>query len=69
RPGDIVVADDDGVVVVPRESAAQVAEAAAARTAREEVTRGKIMAGELTLDLHGLRQYLADKGVTWTSPK
>ncbi|ACZ40258.1 4-carboxy-4-hydroxy-2-oxoadipate aldolase/oxaloacetate decarboxylase [Sphaerobacter thermophilus] len=69
RPGDIVVADDDGVVVVPRETAAQVAEAAAARTAREEVTRGKIMAGELSLDLHGLRQYLADKGVTWTTPK
>ncbi|MDI3340922.1 MAG: 4-carboxy-4-hydroxy-2-oxoadipate aldolase/oxaloacetate decarboxylase [Sphaerobacter sp.] len=69
RPGDVIVADDDGVVVVPRERAAEVAEAAAARTSREEGTRAKIMAGELTVDLHGLRQYLADKGVTWTTPK
>jgi 4-hydroxy-4-methyl-2-oxoglutarate aldolase len=64
-PGDVIVGDADGVVVVPRESAASVAAAAAERIAKEERTRARLKAGELGLDIYGLRDVLARRGVVW----
>jgi 4-hydroxy-4-methyl-2-oxoglutarate aldolase len=64
-PGDVVIGDADGVVIVPRESAAAVAAAAEARLAKEEATRKRLEAGELGLDIYGLREVLAQRGVTW----
>ncbi|MDQ1629939.1 MAG: 4-hydroxy-4-methyl-2-oxoglutarate aldolase [Actinomycetota bacterium] len=65
RPGDVVVADDDGVVVVPRGRAANVLEACGAREEREAQTRKRYQAGELSLDVHGMREELAHKGLTY----
>jgi 4-hydroxy-4-methyl-2-oxoglutarate aldolase len=65
RPGDVVVADRDGVVVVPRERAAEVAEAAARREANEEGKRARFRAGELGLDLYGMRGPLAELGLRY----
>jgi 4-hydroxy-4-methyl-2-oxoglutarate aldolase len=64
-PGDVILGDADGVVVVPRESAPAVADASEQRVAKEERTRARLKAGELGLDIHGLRDTLAAKGVTW----
>ncbi len=63
RPGDVVVADDDGVVCVPREEAAATAEAAAARQAREAQVRTRLESGELGLDIYGLRDRLRELDV------
>lgn len=65
-PGDVVVADADGVVIVPRETAASVAELAAARTAKENQSRERLRRGELGLDMYGLRAKLAALGVVYT---
>ncbi|MEU8617521.1 4-carboxy-4-hydroxy-2-oxoadipate aldolase/oxaloacetate decarboxylase [Streptomyces sp. NPDC048623] len=65
RPGDVVVADADGVVVVPRERAADVAAAAAAREANEEGKRARFRAGELGLDMYGMRGPLAELGLRY----
>lgn len=64
-PGDAVVADDDGIVVVPRERAETVLAAARARLAKEEVTRSRLAAGELGLDIYDLRPLLAKLGVVY----
>ena len=65
QPGDVVVADDDGVCVVARSSASTVLRAATARIAKEAETRRRLAAGELGLDVHGLRAKLAELGVRY----
>lgn len=64
-PGDVVVADDDGVVVVPRRQAAAVLDAARGREAKEAVTRERYRRGELSLDVHAMRERLARKGLSY----
>jgi 4-hydroxy-4-methyl-2-oxoglutarate aldolase len=59
RPGDAIVADDDGVCVVPRLEVAAAATASAARVAKEDATRQRLAAGELGLDIYGLRAKLS----------
>lgn len=67
QPGDLIVADDDGVVVIPHEEADDVLELAISRTKREAETRARIEAGELTFDLHDLRQSLHQRGVLYVT--
>ncbi|MEU1082474.1 4-carboxy-4-hydroxy-2-oxoadipate aldolase/oxaloacetate decarboxylase [Streptomyces sp. NPDC005908] len=65
NPGDVIVADADGVVVVPAARAAEVAEASARREAAEEGKRQRFQAGELGLDMYGMRGPLAELGLTY----
>jgi 4-hydroxy-4-methyl-2-oxoglutarate aldolase len=65
RPGDAIVADDDGVVVVPRESVVSLVPAASARVEKEAASRAALESGQLGLDLYGLRPLLARLGVTY----
>jgi 4-hydroxy-4-methyl-2-oxoglutarate aldolase len=65
EPGDIVIADDDGVVVVPRAEAVPVLSASMARDEREALQRKRYAAGELSLDVSGMRAALAAKGLTY----
>jgi 4-hydroxy-4-methyl-2-oxoglutarate aldolase len=65
HPGDVVVADDDGVVIVPKMHAAKVAAAAAAREAKEAGTRKRLASGELGLDVYGMREPLAKAGLEY----
>jgi 4-hydroxy-4-methyl-2-oxoglutarate aldolase len=65
RPGDLIVADADGVVVVKRETAAEVARLASERFAKEQKTRERLKAGELGVDFYGLRTKLAELGVRY----
>lgn len=64
-PGDVIVADIDGVVVVPRQTAAEVARLGLERLAREQKTRERLRNGELGLDFYGLRAKLAELGVIY----
>lgn len=64
-PGDVVVGDDDGVVVVPRERAAEVLEACRAREEKETRSRARYAAGELSLDVNDMREELARKGLRY----
>jgi len=65
NPGDVVIADDDGVCIVPRRNAAQVAEASAAREAKEAKMRERLKAGELGLDIYQMRDKLARLGLVY----
>jgi 4-hydroxy-4-methyl-2-oxoglutarate aldolase len=65
HPGDVIVADVDGVVVVPRSDAADVARLGADRVAKEQKTRERLRKGELGLDFYGLRAKLAELGVQY----
>lgn len=65
RPGDVIIGDLDGVVVVPREAAAEVAQLADQRRAKEERSRERLRSGELGLDFYGLRNRLAELGVQY----
>lgn len=65
NPGDVVCADDDGVVVVPRSEAAWALEQSRKRLETEAATRARLEAGELGLDIYGLREKLADMGVEY----
>ncbi|MGW1027990.1 4-carboxy-4-hydroxy-2-oxoadipate aldolase/oxaloacetate decarboxylase [Streptomyces sp. NPDC002577] len=65
RPGDVILADDDGVVVVPRERARLVIEASEAREAKEARSRAAFLEGELGLDRYGLRETLERLGVAY----
>jgi 4-hydroxy-4-methyl-2-oxoglutarate aldolase len=65
RPGDVIIGDQDGVVAVRREEAAEVARLGAERIAKEQNNRKRLRAGELGVDFYGLRAKLAELGVIY----
>ena len=65
NPGDVIVADDDGVVVVPKQALAAVVESAAQREAKEANVRSRYANGELGLDINDMRPRLAEKGLEY----
>ena len=65
HPGDVIIGDVDGVVVVPRQHAGEVARLGAERVAKEQTSREKLRNGELGLDFYGLRAKLSELGVEY----
>jgi 4-hydroxy-4-methyl-2-oxoglutarate aldolase len=65
EPGDAIVADDDGVLVVPRARIGEALDASAARLEKEERNRLRFADGEVGLDVYGMRERLAAKGLTY----
>ena len=65
NPGDVIVGDDDGVVVVPAAQAAEVAKASQAREEKEAATRARLKSGELGLDIYGMRDKLQAAGLVY----
>jgi 4-hydroxy-4-methyl-2-oxoglutarate aldolase len=65
RPGDVVIADDDGVCIVPRRDAAATVEKCAAREAKEAKVRARLKAGDLGLDIYAMRERLAERGLVY----
>ncbi len=64
-PGDVVVADDDGVVVIARQDAADVVQKSDKRLADEEEKRKRLAAGEIGLDMYGMREPLKKAGLVY----
>lgn len=65
RPGDVIVADDDGVVVVDRNKVAAVVDNSRARVEKEAKSRVRLQAGDFGLDLYSMRQKLAERGLVY----
>lgn len=65
HPGDVVVADDDGVAIVPRVDAEKVVKAGEERERKEAASRARLAKGELGLDVYGMRAALAEKGLKY----
>jgi 4-hydroxy-4-methyl-2-oxoglutarate aldolase len=65
HPGDVIIGDLDGIVVVPREQAAEVARLGGERLAKEQRSRERLSSGELGIDIYGLRAKLASLGVKY----